>query len=204
MKRTAATRLHWLPGLCAGVFGALLVLAAFRVQDDYVDKWDEQKALLTDIASQTPDLTDWSIVLVEIDKLRRDSGFDPWSWETYHLLPALYRYPTEWKRVPHLFWLDPDWRERAAATGDLFDGVQLVVIPKSHLNAHRGGDVIYFDAVDGRLVRVAGPLVVGENSFPTKSLPSEPGFAPFPRREFFGWAIRDAGDPPLDYANTAD
>jgi hypothetical protein len=181
------------------VASGLLVLNGLRVQDDYARSWAYLRGMWGDVMWQSLDIGPGTLILVPYESLRRPYGMNPWSWEQARLAERLYWFPRR-TTPPRLFYLSPGWKETVSESGDLFDGVQLIVVNRRDLEQHRGQDLHFYDAVDGRLQRMDEPIRVGDHEFPVTPRPPAGRVVPYPERALYDALIPPPDAPAVSYA----
>ncbi len=161
----------YITAACIACFFALLVGFGLTVQHDYVLGWNEQREFWTDMVALCPRLGDGDVILVDSSGLRdtRQLLFLRKSFngipETrqiksldslYDVLPALYRFPPQWKEPPRAFRLPLDWRDTIFTNNDR---LRLLTIeagysydPKSR-GPVAASHVIFIDTQNGHLTR---------------------------------------------------
>jgi hypothetical protein len=147
---------------------------------------------------QSPDLDGGPIILIPRGDLHQPPGFSAWTPWTFRHVERLYQLP-EGDVPARLFFLRPDWRRRAANSGDLFDGVRIFGIDPAVLEQHRGRDIHFYSVVEGKLRRITGPLEIGEHKFEISPPPPAGTAAPYPKRALYKAYILPPGDKPVKY-----
>jgi hypothetical protein len=161
--------------ILAGYF-SLLVGFGLIVQHDNQRSWQYQQAFWTDVVQLAPDLAAGTVILVDAPSLFWGKQLNPFDWSMYYILGQLYQFPKDWKFIPQLYKLNPNWQNEINADGtlklepDSGWGKGLVYYytqPSRHLKT---SEIILLQEKAGKLIRQTEPIIVGSKKYLFKPL----------------------------------
>lgn len=166
-------RLKNLAAAILAAFFALLIGFGIMVQQDYQRSWQYQRAFWTDVIHLAPDLTDGTVILVDA-LLPWGEQIHPFAWSMPSVVGQLYQFPWQWKNVPKLYKLNPDWQQKISANGEMAlnndNGLLSYYYTWESPRQVKTSEIILLQEKDGKLVRTTTPIVVGTKKFSFKPL----------------------------------
>lgn len=102
-SRSVRTWVRIVGCVICGVLIAAVGAFQWRVQDQYVDCWANQRRLFSEVLRATPDLGPGTFVMVELKDAPATTAVWSTSWADTLILDQLYRWPAEWVDRPSVF-----------------------------------------------------------------------------------------------------
>jgi hypothetical protein len=212
-----------LPTVGLSAYFALLVGFGLITQQDYVKGWEYQQAFWTDAIALCPDVTDGTVILLEPTGLRRTREIDSQSWSIPLVFNQIYKFPDDWKILPRVYRLKPDWQEKIILGEEnvfdlnsstrwmpsfIIDGQgfpslywkEKIVSEKNLIvkTTVASTNVILLETKDGQLTRKTEPLIIGEREFPLKEK-SASRLPPFDKGSLYDYLIRASDEESIKY-----
>ncbi len=163
-----------LAALLLATYFSLLVGFGIIVQQQNKLSWKYQQAFWADVIQLAPDLNDGQVILVDAPSLPWGSQLTPFDMSMPSVLAQLYQFPWQWKNVPKLYKLNPDWQLKIAANGEIAlnndNGLLFFYYPWEPARQVKTSEIILLQEKDGKLVRTTTPIVVGTKKFSFKPL----------------------------------
>ncbi len=183
-------------------FFALLVGFGLTVQQDYKISWQYQRAFWTDVISLCPDMTDGTIILVELTNLKNPQQIEAHSWSIPIILNSIYQFPDSWKFVPRVYTLKPHWQEEIVLEGNLFQLSKATnwlswLKPKPN-DTIQSSSVILLEVNNGHLTRRTETLEIAEQKFRFKEI-SALKLPVFKKGSLYNYLIKDDDENPINY-----
>jgi hypothetical protein len=166
----------------------------FVIQQDYRLAWEYQVDFWTDLVQLVPDVGAGTVILVDPEGLTDTRQIGANYWNLPRVLDQLYQFPEEWKPPPRVIRLASDWEaEILDDSGMLILNASTTFAPASTYGTFDPSDVVLVEVVQGELVRISGPVVLGgrELQLRPKTLPGEPAYAPGFLHEYLVIGNRD-------------
>ncbi len=163
-----------LAALLLATYFSLLIGFGIIVQQQNKLSWKYQQAFWADVIQLAPDLNDGQVILVDAPSLPWGSQLYPFAWSMPSVVGQLYQFPWQWKNVPKLYKLNPDWQLKIAANGEIAlnneNGLLFFYYPWEPARQVKTSEIILLQEKDGKLVRTTTPIVVGTKKFSFKPL----------------------------------
>ena len=163
-----------LAALLLATYFSLLVGFGIIVQQQNQLSWKYQQAFWADVIQLAPDLSDGQVILVDAPSLPWGSQLYPFAWSMPSVVGQLYQFPWQWKNVPKLYKLNPDWQLKIAANGEIAlnndNGLLFFYYPWEPARQVKTSEIILLQEKDGKLVRTTTPIVAGAKKFSFKPL----------------------------------
>ena len=163
-----------LAALLLATYFSLLVGFGIIVQQQNKLSWKYQQAFWADVIQLAPDLSDGQVILVDAPSLPWGSQLYPFAWSMPSVVGQLYQFPWQWKNVPKLYKLNPDWQLKIAANGEIAlnndNGLLFFYYPWEPARQVKTSEIILLQEKDGKLVRTTTPIVAGAKKFSFKPL----------------------------------
>ncbi|BCU13898.1 hypothetical protein [Microcystis aeruginosa] len=162
-----------LAALLLATYFSLLIGFGIIVQQQNKLSWKYQQAFWADVIQLAPDLSDGQVILVDAPSLPWGSQLYPFAWSMPSVVGQLYQFPWQWKNVPKLYKLNPDWQQKIPANGEMAlnndNGLLSYYYTWESPRQVKTSEIILLQEKDGKLVRTTTPIVVG-----TKKLSFKP------------------------------
>jgi len=149
-----------LAALLLATYFSLLIGFGIIVQQQNKLSWKYQQAFWADVIQLAPDLSDGQVILVDAPSLPWGSQLYPFAWSMPSVVGQLYQFPWQWKNVPKLYKLNPDWQH----------GLLFFYYPWEPARQVKTSEIILLQEKDGKLVRTTTPIVAGAKKFSFKPL----------------------------------
>jgi len=163
-----------LAALLLATYFSLLIGFGIIVQQQNKLSWKYQQAFWADVIQLAPDLSDGQVILVDAPSLPWGSQLYPFAWSMPSVVGQLYQFPWQWKNVPKLYKLNPDWQLKIAANGEIAlnndNGLLFFYYPWEPARQVKTSEIILLQEKDGKLVRTTTPIVAGAKKFSFKPL----------------------------------
>ncbi len=163
-----------LAALLLATYFSLLIGFGIIVQQQNKLSWKYQQAFWADVIQLAPDLNDGQVILVDAPSLPWGSQLYPFAWSMPSVVGQLYQFPWQWKNVPKLYKLNPDWQLKIAANGEIAlnndNGLLFFYYPWEPARQVKTSEIILLQEKDGKLVRTTTPIVAGAKKFSFKPL----------------------------------
>ena len=163
-----------LAALLLATYFSLLIGFGIIVQQQNKLSWKYQQAFWADVIQLAPDLSDGQVILVDAPILPWGSQLYPFAWSMPSVVGQLYQFPWQWKNVPKLYKLNPDWQLKIAANGEIAlnndNGLLFFYYPWEPARQVKTSEIILLQEKDGKLVRTTTPIVAGAKKFSFKPL----------------------------------
>jgi hypothetical protein len=163
-----------LAALLLATYFSLLVGFGIIVQQQNQLSWKYQQAFWADVIQLAPDLSDGQVILVDAPSLPWGNQLTPFNMSMPSVLGQLYQFPWQWKNVPKLYKLNPDWQQKIAANGEMAlnneNGLLFYYYPWESARQVKTSQIILLQEKDGKLVRTTTPIVVGTKKLSFKPL----------------------------------
>ncbi|MFN5954850.1 MAG: hypothetical protein ACK47Y_14880 [Dolichospermum sp.] len=163
-----------LAALLLATYFSLLIGFGIIVQQQNKLSWKYQQAFWADVIQLAPDLSDGQVILVDAPSLPWGSQLYPFAWSMPSVVGQLYQFPWQWKNVPKLYKLNPDWQLKIAANGEMAlnneNGLLFFYYPWEPARQVKTSEIILLQEKDGKLVRTTTPIVAGAKKFSFKPL----------------------------------
>lgn len=163
-----------LAALLLATYFSLLIGFGIIVQQQNKLSWKYQQAFWADVIQLAPDLNDGQVILVDAPSLPWGSQLYPFAWSMPSVVGQLYQFPWQWKNVPKLYKLNPDWQLKIAANGEITlnndNGLLFFYYPWEPARQVKTSEIILLQEKDGKLVRTTTPIVAGAKKFSFKPL----------------------------------
>jgi hypothetical protein len=163
-----------LAALLLATYFSLLIGFGIIVQQQNKLSWKYQQAFWADVIQLAPDLNDGQVILVDAPSLPWGSQLYPFAWSMPSVVGQLYQFPWQWKNVPKLYKLNPDWQQKIAANGEMAlnneNGLLSYYYPWESARQVKTSEIILLQEKDGKLVRTTTPIVVGTKKLSFKPL----------------------------------
>jgi hypothetical protein len=163
-----------LAALLLATYFSLLIGFGIIVQQQNKLSWKYQQAFWADVIQLAPDLNDGQVILVDAPSLPWGSQLYPFAWSMPSVVGQLYQFPWQWKNVPKLYKLNPDWQQKIAANGEMAlnneNGLLSYYYPWESARQVKTSEIILLQEKDGKLVRTTTPIVAGAKKFSFKPL----------------------------------
>jgi hypothetical protein len=163
-----------LAALLLATYFSLLIGFGIIVQQQNKLSWKYQQAFWADVIQLAPDLNDGQVILVDAPSLPWGSQLYPFAWSMPSVVGQLYQFPWQWKNVPKLYKLNPDWQLKIAANGEIAlnndNGLLFFYYPWEPARQVKTSEIILLQEKDGKLVRTTTPIVVGTKKLSFKPL----------------------------------
>jgi hypothetical protein len=163
-----------LAALLLAAYFSLLVGFGIIVQQQNQLSWKYQQAFWADVIQLAPDLSDGQVILVDAPSLPWGNQLTPFNMSMPSVLGQLYQFPWQWKNVPKLYKLNPDWQQKIAANGEMAlnneNGLLFYYYPWESARQVKTSQIILLQEKDGKLVRTTTPIVVGTKKLSFKPL----------------------------------
>lgn len=163
-----------LAALLLATYFSLLVGFGIIVQQQNKLSWKYQQAFWADVIQLAPDMSDGQVILVDAPSLPWGSQLTPFNMSMPSVLAQLYQFPWQWKNVPKLYKLNPDWQQKIPANGEMAlnneNGLLFFYYPWEPARQVKTSEIILLQEKDGKLVRTTTPIVVGTKKFSFKPL----------------------------------
>jgi hypothetical protein len=163
-----------LAALLLATYFSLLVGFGITVQQQNQLSWKYQQAFWADVIQLAPDLSDGQVILVDAPSLPWGSQLYPFAWSMPSVVGQLYQFPWQWKNVPKLYKLNPDWQQKIPANGEMAlnndNGLLSYYYTWESPRQVKTSEIILLQEKDGKLVRTTTPIVVGTKKFSFKPL----------------------------------
>lgn len=160
--------------LLLATYFSLLVGFGIIVQQQNQLSWKYQQAFWKDVLQLAPDLTDGQVILVDAPSLPWGSQLYPFAWSMPSVLGQIYQFPSQWKNVPKLYKLNPDWQQKISANGEIAlnneNGLLFFYYPWEPARQVKTSEIILLQEKEGKLVRTTNPIVAGAKKFSFKPL----------------------------------
>ncbi|MCH7611304.1 MAG: hypothetical protein J4N74_10975 [Chloroflexi bacterium] len=141
---------------------SLMIGYGFVIQEDYRLAWEYQKNFWTDLVQLVPDVGAGSVILVDPEGLRDTRQIGANYWNLPRVLDQLYEFPEDWKPPPRVIRLASDWEaEILDDGGTLLLNASTTFAPPSTYGTFDPSDVVLVEFVQGKWVRISGPVVIG-------------------------------------------
>ncbi len=180
--------------LVAGAAGAGL-----RVQADYREAWQYQRAFWTDVLRLCPDAGAETVIVVDYQNIKGPREASVMGWHILLGLKSLYRLPSEWDPPPVLSNLVWDWRQRFSEGRPLAEYVDWKGFGSEVSGPYRAANYIWLDVEGGRLRRREGEQTIAGRTF-RFLLRGEPVLPDLPRRPLYDYLILRPGETGAAYA----
>lgn len=163
-----------LAALLLATYFSLLIGFGIIVQQQNKLSWKYQQAFWADVIQLAPDLSDGQVILVDAPSLPWGSQLYPFAWSMPSVVGQLYQFPWQWKNVPKLYKLNPDWQQKIPANGEMAlnndNGLLSYYYTWESPRQVKTSEIILLQEKDGKLVRTTTPIVVGTKKFSFKPL----------------------------------
>lgn len=163
-----------LAALLLATYFSLLIGFGIIVQQQNKLSWKYQQAFWADVIQLAPDLSDGQVILVDAPSLPWGSQLYPFAWSMPSVVGQLYQFPWQWKNVPKLYKLNPDWQQKIPANGEMAlnndNGLLFFYYPWEPARQVKTSEIILLQEKDGKLVRTTTPIVAGAKKFSFKPL----------------------------------
>jgi hypothetical protein len=163
-----------LAALLLAAYFSLLVGFGIIVQQQNQLSWKYQQAFWADVIQLAPDLSDGQVILVDAPSLPWGNQLTPFNMSMPSVLGQLYQFPWQWKNVPKLYKLNPDWQQKIPANGEMAlnneNGLLFFYYPWEPARQVKTSEIILLQEKDGKLVRTTTPIVAGAKKFSFKPL----------------------------------
>lgn len=163
-----------LAALLLATYFSLLIGFGIIVQQQNKLSWKYQQAFWADVIQLAPDLNDGQVILVDAPSLPWGSQLYPFAWSMPSVVGQLYQFPWQWKNVPKLYKLNPDWQQKIPANGEMAlnndNGLLSYYYTWESPRQVKTSEIILLQEKDGKLVRTTTPIVVGTKKFSFKPL----------------------------------
>jgi hypothetical protein len=163
-----------LAALLLATYFSLLVGFGIIVQQQNQLSWKYQQAFWADVIQLAPDLSDGQVILVDAPSLPWGNQLYPFAWSMPSVVGQLYQFPWQWKNVPKLYKLNPDWQQKIAANGEMAlnneNGLLFFYYSWEPARQVKTSEIILLQEKDGKLVRTTTPIVVGTKKLSFKPL----------------------------------
>ena len=163
-----------LAALLLATYFSLLVGFGITVQQQNQLSWKYQQAFWADVIQLAPDMSDGQVILVDAPSLPWGSQLYPFAWSMPSVVGQLYQFPWQWKNVPKLYKLNPDWQQKIPANGEMAlnneNGLLFFYYPWEPARQVKTSEIILLQEKDGKLVRTTTPIVAGAKKFSFKPL----------------------------------
>jgi len=163
-----------LAALLLATYFSLLIGFGIIVQQQNKLSWKYQQAFWADVIQLAPDLNDGQVILVDAPSLPWGIQLYPFAWSMPSVVGQLYQFPWQWKNVPKLYKLNPDWQLKIAANGEIAlnndNGLLFFYYPWEPARQVKTSEIILLQEKDGKLVRTTTPIVAGAKKFSFKPL----------------------------------
>ncbi|GAL95480.1 MAG: hypothetical protein DWQ51_00150 [Microcystis wesenbergii TW10] len=163
-----------LAALLLATYFSLLVGFGITVQQQNQLSWKYQQAFWADVIQLAPDMSDGQVILVDAPSLPWGSQLTPFNMSMPSVLAQLYQFPWQWKNVPKLYKLNPDWEQKIPANGEMAlnneNGLLSYYYTWESARQVKTSEIILLQEKDGKLVRTTTPIVAGAKKFSFKPL----------------------------------
>jgi len=163
-----------LAALLLATYFSLLIGFGIIVQQQNKLSWKYQQAFWADVIQLAPDLSDGQVILVDAPSLPWGSQLYPFAWSMPSVVGQLYQFPWQWKNVPKLYKLNPDWQQKIPANGEMAlnneNGLLSYYYTWESARQVKTSEIILLQEKDGKLVRTTTPIVAGAKKFSFKPL----------------------------------
>jgi len=163
-----------LAALILATYFSLLVGFGIIVQQQNQLSWKYQQAFWADVIQLAPDMSDGQVILVDAPSLPWGSQLTPFNMSMPSVLAQLYQFPWQWKNVPKLYKLNPDWEQKIPANGEMAlnneNGLLSYYYTWESARQVKTSEIILLQEKDGKLVRTTTPIVAGAKKFSFKPL----------------------------------
>jgi len=163
-----------LAALLLATYFSLLVGFGIIVQQQNKLSWKYQQAFWADVIQLAPDMSDGQVILVDAPSLPWGSQLTPFNMSMPSVLAQLYQFPWQWKNVPKLYKLNPDWEQKIPANGEMAlnneNGLLSYYYTWESARQVKTSEIILLQEKDGKLVRTTTPIVAGAKKFSFKPL----------------------------------
>jgi hypothetical protein len=163
-----------LANLLLAAYFSLLVGFGILVQQQNQLSWKYQQAFWTDVIQLVPDISNGQVILVDAPSLPWGSQLHPFDVSMSSVLSQLYKFPWQWKNVPKLYKLNPEWQLKISANGEIAlnneNGLLFFYYPWESARQVKTSEIILLVEKEGKLIRQTTPLEVGTNKFFFKPL----------------------------------
>jgi hypothetical protein len=160
--------------LLLATYFSLLVGFGIIVQQQNKLSWQYQQAFWVDVMKLAPDLNDGQVILVDAPSLPWGNQLHPFAWSMPSVISQLYQFPWQWKNVPKLYKLNPDWQPKISADGEISlnneNGLLYFYYSWEPARKLKTSEIILLQEEDGKLVRTTTPIDAGTKQFYFKPL----------------------------------
>jgi hypothetical protein len=158
----------WVRLAMALVFG-LSLSYDLSVQRDYARAWTLERTFWQGVLPLAPDIQDRTMVLVGGTPLPETLQIGANTWALPRILGEMFIFPADWRTLPRVYRLVPDWQAAIPSGADRFrlDGNVVIRPPWLVAEAVPSNTILLQRGADGRLSRLTS-VDIGSRTYDLK------------------------------------